>query len=199
MLLIPSNIFSGKQYPKRNTELPRRLIMSHVLISPCHATSYTSGLPTQLAQEVKPWYQRYIWGESSPLCWSNYIIRKYVLPIWSEHNYTFSHRIVHWVYNYMFQPCILAIIRLYCKLNKQLYNTCVEYSRGERDLVPPEYPTHIQYSWFLRPIYSSKTCLVPPQYPIHILYSCLLRPIYSSKTCLVPPQYHTHTYCIAAC
>jgi len=29
--------------------------------------------------------------------------------------------IVHWVYNYMFRPCILAIVRLYCKLNKQLY------------------------------------------------------------------------------
>jgi len=24
-------------------------------------------------------------------------------------------------YNYMFWPCILAIVRLYCKLNKQLY------------------------------------------------------------------------------
>jgi hypothetical protein len=28
-------------------------------------------------------------------------------------------------YNYMFQPCILAIVRLYYKLNKQLYNMCV--------------------------------------------------------------------------
>jgi len=63
---------------------------------------------------------KYIW----------YIIRKYVLPIWSEHNYIFLHSIVHWVHNYMFQPCILAIIRLYCKLNKQLYNMCVGYSGG---------------------------------------------------------------------
>jgi len=46
-----------------------------------------------------------------------YIIRKYVLPIWSEHNYILSHRIVHWVYNYMFRLCILAIVRLYYKLN----------------------------------------------------------------------------------
>jgi len=38
----------------------------------------------------------------------------------SEHNYIFSFRIVHWVYNYMFRPCILAIVRLYHKLNKQL-------------------------------------------------------------------------------
>ena len=59
-----------------------------------------------------------------------YIIRKYVLPLWSEHNYIFSHRIVHWVYNYMFRPCILAIVRLYCKLNKQLYYICVGYCGG---------------------------------------------------------------------
>ena len=50
-----------------------------------------------------------------------HMIRKYVLSIWSGHNYIFSHRIVHWVYNYMFRPCILTIVRLYCKLNKQLY------------------------------------------------------------------------------
>jgi hypothetical protein len=56
------------------------------------------------------------------MCLSNYIIRKNVVSIWSEHNYIFSHRIVVWVYNYMFRPCILAIVRLYCKLNKQLYN-----------------------------------------------------------------------------
>jgi hypothetical protein len=60
----------------------------------------------------------------------NYIIRKYVLPIWSEHKYIFSHRIVHWVHNYKFRPCTLAIVRLCCKLNKQLYNMCVEYSGG---------------------------------------------------------------------
>jgi hypothetical protein len=30
----------------------------------------------------------------------------------------------------MFRPCILAILRLYCKLNKQLYNICVEYCGG---------------------------------------------------------------------
>jgi len=33
----------------------------------------------------------------------------------------FSHRIVHWVYNYMFRPCILDIVRLYYIL-KQLYS-----------------------------------------------------------------------------
>ena len=27
--------------------------------------------------------------------------------------------------NYMFRPCILAIVRLYYKLNKYLYNMCV--------------------------------------------------------------------------
>jgi hypothetical protein len=31
-------------------------------------------------------------------------------------------------YKYMFRPCILAIVRLYCKFNKQLYNMCVGYS-----------------------------------------------------------------------
>jgi len=41
----------------------------------------------------------------------NYMVR---------HNYIFSQRIVQWVYNYMFRPCILAIVRLYYKLNKQL-------------------------------------------------------------------------------
>jgi hypothetical protein len=65
---------------------------------------------------------------------SNYIIRKYVLPIWSEHNYMFSHRVVHWVYNYMFRPCILAILRFYCK-----FNTATQYVLvvlwEERDLV----------------------------------------------------------------
>ena len=71
-----------------------------------------------------------LWGQSSPLCCSNYIIRKYVLPIWSEHNHIFSHRIVHSVYNYVFRPCILAIVRLYCKPNKQLYNMWVGYSGG---------------------------------------------------------------------
>jgi len=49
-----------------------------------------------------------------------YIIRKYILTICSDRNYIFSHRIVHWVYNYMFRPCIFPIVRLYCKLNKQL-------------------------------------------------------------------------------
>jgi len=52
--------------------------------------------------------------------------------------YIFSHRIVQWVYNYMFRPCILAIVRLYCNLNKQLYIMCVGY------------PTHIMYSCLLR-------------------------------------------------
>jgi hypothetical protein len=42
----------------------------------------------------------------------------------------FSHRIVHWVYNYMFRSSILAIVRLYYELNKQLYGMCVEYSGG---------------------------------------------------------------------
>jgi len=62
----------------------------------------------------------------------HYIIRKYALPIWSEHNYIFSHRIIRWVYNYMFRPCILAIVRLYYKLNDQPYNMCVGYSGGTR-------------------------------------------------------------------
>jgi len=35
-------------------------------------------------------------------------------------------------YNYVFRPCILAIVRLYYKLNKQLYNMCVGYSGGTR-------------------------------------------------------------------
>jgi hypothetical protein len=33
----------------------------------------------------------------SPLCWSSYIMSN----MCAEHNYIFSHRIVHWVYNYM--------------------------------------------------------------------------------------------------
>jgi len=69
-------------------------------------------------------------GESSPLCWS---IKKYVLTIWSEHNYIFLHGIVRWVYNYMFRPCVLAIVSLYCELNKQLYNMCVGYC-GENEI-----------------------------------------------------------------
>jgi hypothetical protein len=60
----------------------------------------------------------------------HYIIRKYVLTIRSENNYIFSHRIIYWVCKYMFRPCILAIARLYYKLKKQLYNTCVGYCGG---------------------------------------------------------------------
>ena len=30
----------------------------------------------------------------------------------------------------MLRPCILAIVRLYYKLNKQLYNKCVGYCGG---------------------------------------------------------------------
>ena len=41
----------------------------------------------------------------------------------------------------MFRPCILAIVRLYCKLNKHLYNMCVGYSGGNEISFPPEYPT----------------------------------------------------------
>jgi len=51
--------------------------------------------------------------------------------------YIFSHRIVHRVYNYMFRPCIWAIVRLYYQLDKQLYTMCVGY------------PTHILYSCLL--------------------------------------------------
>ena len=43
----------------------------------------------------------------------------------------FSHRIVHWVYNYMFRPCILPIVRLYYNLYKQLYIMCVGYCGGD--------------------------------------------------------------------
>ena len=32
----------------------------------------------------------------------------------------------------MFRPCILAIVRFYYKLNKQLYNMCVGYSGETR-------------------------------------------------------------------
>jgi len=31
----------------------------------------------------------------------------------------FSHRIVHWVYKYMFRPCILAVIRWYFNLKNK--------------------------------------------------------------------------------
>jgi len=78
---------------------------------------------------------------------SSYNIRKYVLPIWSEHDYIFSHRIVHWVYNYMFRSCILAIVRLYCNLNKQLYCMAVCYI----------YST--TWRW---PIYRAETCSFIP-------------------------------------
>ena len=46
--------------------------------------------------------------------------------------------------NYMFRLCKLAIVRLYYKLNKKLYNVCVgtlrERDLVSRDLVPSEYP-----------------------------------------------------------
>jgi hypothetical protein len=33
-------------------------------------------------------------------------------------------------YNYMFRLCILTIVGLYYKLNKQLHNMCVGYTKG---------------------------------------------------------------------
>jgi hypothetical protein len=57
--------------------------------------------------------------------------------------------LVHWVYNYTFRPCILAIVRLYCNLNKQLYIMCVGYCEGKEISFPPKYPTHILYSCLL--------------------------------------------------
>jgi hypothetical protein len=45
-------------------------------------------------------------------------------------NHIFSHRIVLWVYIYMFRPYILVIVRLCCKLNKELYNICAGYCGG---------------------------------------------------------------------
>ena len=98
-----------------------------------HETETINSLHRKIDFKIanRQWGFLFLWCEPSPLCWSNYIIRKYVLPIWSEHNYIFSYRIVHWVYNYMFRPCVSAIVRLYCKLNKQLYNMCVGYSGGK--------------------------------------------------------------------
>jgi hypothetical protein len=57
--------------------------------------------------------------------------------------YIAAHRIVHYVYNYMFRPCILTIVRLYCKINKQLYNMCVGDCGGGRVLV-----LHLWVAWF---------------------------------------------------
>jgi len=53
--------------------------------------------------------------------------------LYGQNTTIYSHRIVHWLYNYMFRPCILAIVRLYCNLNKQLYS----YINVRRNLVPP--------------------------------------------------------------
>jgi len=39
----------------------------------------------------------------------------------------------------MFRPYILAIVRLYCKLNKQLYNMCVGYCGGNEILLSLQY------------------------------------------------------------
>jgi hypothetical protein len=52
-------------------------------------------------------------------------------------------------YNYMFRPCVLAIVRLYYKLNKQLYNMYVGYCGGKEMSFPPQYPTYILYSCLL--------------------------------------------------
>jgi hypothetical protein len=68
----------------------------------------------------------------------NYILLSQVYCVWQVvkiptiifNNPVFSHRIVHRVYNYMFRPCILAIVRSYYKRNKQLYNMCVGYCGG---------------------------------------------------------------------
>ena len=55
--------------------------------------------------------------------------------IWSEYNYIYSHRIVHWVYNYMFRPthilytCLLSLqynltMANIQDRNMQLYTQC---------------------------------------------------------------------------
>ena len=64
-----------------------------------------------------------------------YSVRKYTVVFWpysikSFSQHTFICLII--ISGYMFRPCILAIVRLYCKLNKQLYNTCVGYCGGTR-------------------------------------------------------------------
>jgi hypothetical protein len=56
-------------------------------------------------------------------------------------------------YNYVLRPCILTIVRLYCKFNKQLYNMCVGY------------PTHILYSCLLHLQYN----LVGPKHVVVFL------------------------------
>jgi len=81
-----------------------------------------------------------LWGESPPMCWSNYIIRN-MYYLYGQNTTIFSHRIVHWVYNYMFRPCILAIIRLYYNL----YSCLLCYST----------------TWWC-PIYRAETCSCIP-------------------------------------
>ena len=74
---------------------------------------------------LSPWYRifsvelcSYIlvtFEVSHPHCVDQLYNQKYVLNVWSEHNYVYFTQIA--TYNYMFRPCILAIIRLYYKFN----------------------------------------------------------------------------------
>jgi hypothetical protein len=117
--------------------------LRHVCPSaPCLSIWNTSAPKRRIFMKLDIWKyfenlsRKFNFEASHPPCvWSNYTITKYVLPICSEENYIFSHRLVHWVHNYMFRPCILVIVRLYCKLNKHLYNLCLGYCEGEQDLV----------------------------------------------------------------
>jgi hypothetical protein len=91
--------------------------------------------------------------------------------------YIFTQNSTH---NYMFRPCILAIIRLYYKLNKQLYNMYVGYII--RKYVLNIWSEH--YYIFSHRIVHTTTCFGPVYWP---LSDCIINLI-SSYT-VVP---HTH-------
>ena len=104
----------------------------------------------------------------------------------SEHNYILQW-VVHWVHNYIFRPCILAIVRLYINLSSKYTKY---FSIGPRQChpllkeeisSPPGHPTRILYSSLIRlsttwrwSIYRAETCSYIPNVLLIVKYSCVL-------------------------
>jgi hypothetical protein len=79
-------------------------------------------------------------SRATPCTLASYTNRKYVCVIWSEHNYIFSHRIVH--KTTCFGPVYWQSSGCIINLTSS-YTICAWGTLGGRDFVPPEYPTQL--------------------------------------------------------
>ena len=116
--------------------LKRHRNSTHYKVSPCLRNRCTGDHDQEIiSREMYGWscltlssvlnlnsYFFFFWDASSPLCWFNYKKRFCALHVQS--NTTIFHLAVQQVYNYMFQPYMLAIFRLWFNLQIS-YTRCV--------------------------------------------------------------------------